>query len=56
LNPATEDCEALPKTLKEAREQLERRMILAALRRHKGGISEASRELGLSDPPASSSR
>ena len=40
--------EALPKTLKEAREQLERRMIRDALLRHQGRISDASRELGLS--------
>jgi DNA-binding NtrC family response regulator len=34
-------------TLAEALEEVERRMIAESLRRHKGNISRAARELGL---------
>jgi len=39
-----------PQTLKEARESLERDMVLAALRRHRGKITAAALELGISRP------
>ena len=39
-----------PPTLKEAREQLERDLILDALARHKNNITRASEELGVSRP------
>jgi two-component system NtrC family response regulator len=42
---------AMPgQTLKEARETIEREMILAALRRHAGKITSAALELGVSRP------
>jgi two-component system NtrC family response regulator len=39
-----------PQTLKEARESVEREMIQDALRRHRGRITSASLELGVSRP------
>ena len=43
--------EALPAaTLKEAREGIEREMVLQALKRNAGKISAASVELGISRP------
>jgi two-component system, NtrC family, response regulator len=39
-----------PKTLKEARESLEREIVQAALRRHNGKITSAAVELGISRP------
>jgi two-component system, NtrC family, response regulator len=39
-----------PQTLKEARENLERDMVLDALRRHGGKITSAASELGISRP------
>jgi two-component system, NtrC family, response regulator len=42
---------ALPRqTLKEARESVEREMVLDALRRHRGKITTAARDLGVSRP------
>jgi two-component system NtrC family response regulator len=38
------------KTLKEAREEVERVLILEALQRHKGKISPAAADLGISRP------
>jgi two-component system NtrC family response regulator len=39
-----------PQTLKEARESLEREMVLEALRRHRGKVTSAALELGVSRP------
>jgi len=39
-----------PQTLKEARENLEREIVQAALRRHNGKITSAALELGISRP------
>jgi len=39
-----------PQTLKEAREQLERELVEASLRRHGGKITLAAAELGISRP------
>ena len=39
-----------PQTLKEARESVEREMVRDALRRHKGKITSAALELGISRP------
>lgn len=39
-----------PQTLKEARESVEREMVLEALRRHKGRITPAALQLGISRP------
>jgi two-component system NtrC family response regulator len=39
-----------PQTLKEARESVERQMVQDALRRHKGRITSAALELGISRP------
>jgi len=39
-----------PQTLKEARESVEREMVLDALRRHRGKITSAALELGISRP------
>jgi two-component system NtrC family response regulator len=39
-----------PQSLKEARETVEREMILDALRRHRGQITSAAQELGISRP------
>ena len=39
-----------PQTLREARENVEREMVLEALRRHKGRITPAALELGISRP------
>jgi two-component system NtrC family response regulator len=39
-----------PQTLKEARESVEREMVLDALRRHRGKITSAAVELGVSRP------
>jgi two-component system NtrC family response regulator len=39
-----------PQTLKEARESVEREMIQNALRRHRGKITSAAVELGVSRP------
>ena len=41
---------AQPKTLKEAREEIERAMVQNALRRHRNKISPAATELGISRP------
>jgi two-component system NtrC family response regulator len=38
------------RTLKEARDRLEREMIMQAMDRHKGNIAQASEELGISRP------
>jgi two-component system NtrC family response regulator len=47
----TDTLSALPsKTLKEARESVEREMIQNALRRHRGKITSAAVELGVSRP------
>ena len=47
----THVAEALPATtLKEARENIEREMVIQALRRSGGKISAASIELGISRP------
>jgi two-component system NtrC family response regulator len=39
-----------PQTLKEAREAVERETVQDALRRHKGKITAAALELGISRP------
>jgi two-component system NtrC family response regulator len=39
-----------PQTLKEARESVEREMVTDALRRHRGKITSAAVELGVSRP------
>jgi two-component system, NtrC family, response regulator len=39
-----------PQTLKEARESVEREMVQDALRRHRGRITAAALELGISRP------
>ena len=39
-----------PRTLKEAREQVERELVEEALRRHGGKITSAAAELGISRP------
>jgi two-component system, NtrC family, response regulator len=39
-----------PRTLREAREQVEREMVQTALRRHAGKITTAAQELGVSRP------
>jgi two-component system NtrC family response regulator len=39
-----------PQTLKEAREHVEREMVQEALRRHRGRITSAALELGISRP------
>jgi two-component system NtrC family response regulator len=45
------DLDGLPQpSLREARERVEREMVLAALRRHAGSITAASQELGISRP------
>ncbi len=41
---------AQPRTLREAREQVERECVQTALRRHGGSITAASQELGISRP------
>ncbi len=41
---------APPQTLQEAREGVEREMVQDALRRHKGRITAAALELGISRP------
>ncbi|MDB6032608.1 MAG: zraR 26 [Verrucomicrobiales bacterium] len=40
----------VPRTLKEAREEVEREMVLQALRRHNDSITKASADLGISRP------
>ena len=50
LGPADDATPAGPLTLKEARENLEREMVLAALRSHNGKISPAAADLGISRP------
>ncbi|MEO7675499.1 MAG: helix-turn-helix domain-containing protein, partial [Verrucomicrobiota bacterium] len=45
-----ENVSAAPASLKEAREAVEREMILSALRKHKGKIAPAATELGISRP------
>jgi two-component system NtrC family response regulator len=47
--PAT-GAPALPRGLKEAREQLERTLVEAALQRHNGKITAAAADLGISRP------
>jgi two-component system NtrC family response regulator len=44
------DATATPRSLKEAREDLEREMVLQALRRHNGKITPAAADLGISRP------
>ena len=39
-----------PQTLKEARENVEREIVRDALRRHKGKVTSAALELGISRP------
>jgi two-component system NtrC family response regulator len=39
-----------PQTLKEARESVEREMVQEALRRHRGKVTSAALELGISRP------
>jgi two-component system NtrC family response regulator len=39
-----------PQTLKEARESVEREMVKDALQRHRGKITSAALELGISRP------
>jgi two-component system NtrC family response regulator len=39
-----------PQTLREAREQVERDLVLSSLRRHGGSITAAAQELGISRP------
>ena len=39
-----------PQTLKEARESLEREMVQDALRRHRGKVTAAALDLGISRP------
>jgi two-component system NtrC family response regulator len=39
-----------PQTLKDARESLDRAMVQEALRRHRGKITAAALELGISRP------
>jgi two-component system NtrC family response regulator len=46
----TDTLSALPQTLKEARECVEREMVRDALRRHRGSITSAALELGISRP------
>jgi two-component system NtrC family response regulator len=47
----TDTLSALPlQTLKEARESVEREMVQDALRRHRGKITAAALELGISRP------
>ena len=41
---------AEPRTLKEAREALERDLVMRALRRHSGKIAPAATDLGISRP------
>jgi two-component system NtrC family response regulator len=41
---------AQPQTLKEAREEVERGIVQDALRRHRGKITSAAQELGVSRP------
>ena len=41
---------AVPQTLKEAREEVEREIVQEALRRHRGKITSAAQELGVSRP------
>jgi two-component system NtrC family response regulator len=41
---------ATPQTLKEAREEVEREIVQNALRRHRGKITSAAVELGVSRP------
>jgi len=41
---------AEPRTLKEAREALERDLVMRALRRHNGKIAPAATDLGISRP------
>ncbi len=50
LPAAPEDGSGAPLGLKEAREELERRMILNALRTHGGKVAPAAAELGVSRP------
>ena len=40
----------LPQTLKEARESVEREIVQEALRRHRGKVTSAALELGISRP------
>ncbi|HTV02670.1 MAG TPA: PEP-CTERM-box response regulator transcription factor [Luteitalea sp.] len=47
LGSGTDDA---PRTLRDAREQVERDMVRTALRRHAGSITAASQELGVSRP------
>ena len=48
---STDTLSALPlQTLKEARESVEREMVQDALRRHRGKITAAALELGISRP------
>jgi two-component system NtrC family response regulator len=44
------ECALPPQTLKEARESVEREMVRDALRRHRGKITSAALELGISRP------
>ena len=41
---------AVPQTLKEAREEVEREIVQEALRRHRGKVTSAAQELGVSRP------
>ncbi len=41
---------AVPRTLKEAREEMERKMVQQALSRHNGKVSPAAADLGISRP------
>ena len=50
LELADSDEVAPPRTLREAREQVEREVVETALRRHAGSITAASQELGISRP------
>jgi two-component system NtrC family response regulator len=40
-----------PQTLKEARESVEREIVQEALRRHRGKVTSAALELGITRPP-----
>ena len=50
LELGSADVSEKPRTLKDAREELERELLLAALRSHNGKISPAAAELGISRP------
>jgi two-component system NtrC family response regulator len=50
LELSSDAARVAPRTLKEAREEVERTMVLDALHRHNGKISPAATELGISRP------